>query len=98
MAKKLFVSQPMANKTDEQIETERKAIIDKAKSMYPDIEVLDTFFKGYDGSNPVKFLAMSIDKLSEADIAAFGSGWDERRGCCIEHEICVRYNIPIIFE
>ena len=98
MAKKLFVSQPMNGKSDEEIQRERDQIIAKAKSMYPDVEVLDTFFKGATIDNPVKFLAMSIDKLAEADMAAFGNGWDQKRGCITEHNICERYDIPIIFD
>lgn len=43
--KKLFISQPMNGKTDEQILAERKAAIDNAKKILgEDVEVIDTFY------------------------------------------------------
>lgn len=41
---KLFISQPMKDKTNEEIQTERDAIIAKMKKTYGDIEVIDSFF------------------------------------------------------
>jgi len=32
-------------------------------------------------------------KLSTADVAYFAEGWDEARGCKIEHECAVEYGI-----
>ena len=97
MSKKAFISQPMRGKTPEFIKEEREKMIAIIKEQYPDIEILDTYFKDYDG-NAVGFLGKSIIKLSEADIAAFAPGWEEFRGCTVEHMICEKYDIPIIMD
>ena len=98
--KKLFISQPMNGKTDEQILEERSramkaAGVELAESVTP----VNSFFDGYDpghGCVPLKFLARSIDLLADADVACFTPGWKEARGCRIEHECAVAYGIPVI--
>ena len=44
--KKLFISQPMKDKTDEQILSEREKAIEAAKQKVgDDVEIIDSFFK-----------------------------------------------------
>ena len=96
--KKLFISQPMRDKTDKEILEERKRAIILAKNLVnDDVEIIDSFFKGAPAdAKPLRFLGTSIELLSTADIAYFASGWREERGCAIEHECAVKYNIDII--
>lgn len=70
---KVFISQLMNGKTDEEILKERNQLIDCAKEHYGEnIEVIDSFFKGAPhNANPLWFLGESIKKLSEADVAVF---------------------------
>lgn len=98
MAKKLFISQPMRDKTKEFIKEEREKMIATVKEKYgDDIEIIDSYFPNYNG-NAVGFLSKAIEKLSEADMAVFASGWDQARGCKIEHTICTEYGIPIAID
>ena len=41
---------------------------------------------------PLFYLAKSIDAMSKVDAVIFMKGWENARGCKIEHEIAVRYN------
>ncbi|MCM1363404.1 MAG: DUF4406 domain-containing protein [Ruminococcus sp.] len=93
---KLFISQCMRGRSDEEILAEREAIIEKAKKLCTEeVEVLNSFFDDYTGS-ALYFLSKSLEMLSEADIAVFGPGWEKARGCRIEHQCCEDYEIPII--
>ena len=96
--KKLFISQPMNGKTDEEIIHERNVAIRRAKAVIKeDVQVIDSFFvKAPIETNPLWFLSESIEFLSTADIAYFAVGWDKARGCKIEHEVCKQYGIPTI--
>ena len=97
--KKLFISQPMRDKTDEEIKSERNDIIGKVKERYPDteIEVIDSFFENAPhDAKPLWFLGKSLELLSTADIAYFADGWEEYRGCSIEHKCAIEYGINII--
>lgn len=97
--KKLFISQPMRDRTDEQILAEREAAIESAqKFLKEDVEVIDSFFKDVpeSGCVPLKHLARSLDFLADADVAYFANGWEDARGCRIEHECAVAYGIPAI--
>ena len=96
--KKLFISQPMKGKTNEEIEAEKAKAIEEAKIVLnDDVEVIDSFFKDAPvDAKPLWFIAKSIELLSEADIAYFAKDWDKYRGCKIEHSCAVEYGIKVI--
>lgn len=99
--KKLFISQPMRGKTDEEILKTREEIRIKAEKIIGEpIELIDSFFEDFKpiGNIPVAYLGKSISLLSTADVAYFGEGWKEARGCKIEHEVAVEYGIDRIEE
>ena len=96
--KKLFISQPMNGKTDEEIKAEREIAIKKAEEVIgEDVEVIDSFFESAPhDARPLWFLGKSLELLSTADVAYFAKGWENARGCKIEHECAVQYGINCI--
>jgi hypothetical protein len=91
--KKVFISQPMADKSKKEILAERAELEALAKERFgEDCVILDTYFKNFNGS-ALAFLGKSISKLSEADTAVFGAGWEDARGCVIEHMCCDAYGV-----
>lgn len=98
--KKLFISQPMKGKKDEEILTVREKAIQSAKEkLGEDVEVIDSFFQNAPAdARPLWFLGKSLELLSTADIAYFAEGWEEARGCVIEHDCCIRYGIDTIIK
>lgn len=105
--KKAMISQPMAGKTEEEIrKTKEKAVKELETQGY---EVLDTFFTDEWHSKeameergvvqiPVCFLAKSLDSMSLCHAVYFCKGWEQARGCRIEHEVALRYGLDIIYE
>lgn len=96
--KKLFISQPMKGKTDREISNERERAIELAKqSLGDEVEVIDSFFQNAPAeAKPLWFLGKSLELLSTADVAYFAAGWEEARGCRIEHECAKEYGIDCI--
>ena len=96
--KKLFISQPMKGKSDEEILKERNKAIAKAERLCDDaVEVLDSFFQGAPAdAKPLWFLGKSLEVLSQADVVYFAPGWEDARGCRIEHQCAVEYGIDRI--
>lgn len=96
--KKLFISQPMKDKTDEQILKERNLAIQEVKELVgDDVKVIDSFFKDAPhDARPLWFLGKSLELLSTADVAYFAKDWDKYRGCKIEHTCAVEYGIDRI--
>jgi len=91
---KAIISQPMKGKPEEQIRAERAdAIKMLEKKGY---EVVDTIFPDFEnkGNVPLKFLAKSLEAIADADLVYFMPGWNDARGCKIEHECCVQYDVP----
>lgn len=96
--KKLFISQPMKDKTDEEIKAEREKAIQKATELFgEEVEVIDSFFESAPhNARPLWFLGKSLELLSTADVVYFANGWDKYRGCKIEHTCAVEYGITVI--
>lgn len=96
--KKLFISQPMKGKSDEDILKERNKAIAEAERLCGDVvEVLDSFFQGAPAdAKPLWFLRKSLELLAQADVAYFAPGWADARGCKIEHLCAVEYGIDRI--
>lgn len=96
--KKLFISQPMRDKTNEEIKAERTLAVEKAKKVLgEDVEVIDSFFENAPhDAKPLWFLGKSFELLSIADIAFFCKGWEKYRGCKMEHAACKEYGIRTI--
>lgn len=98
--KKLFISQPMRDKTNEEIKQERERAVASAKDFLgEDVELIDSFFENAPhDAKPLWFLGKSLELLSTADIAYFVSGWEKYRGCRIEQLAAAQYGIEMIME
>ena len=96
--KKLFISQPMRGKTDEEILAVRQRAIESAeKRLGENVEVIDSFFQNAPAdAKPLWFLGKSLELLSGADVAYFAKGWEEARGCRIENTCAIEYGIDVI--
>lgn len=104
---KVMLSQPMAGKTDEEIRiTREKAIAVLENKGY---EIVNTLFTDeWYGEEKMKergvvqiplcFLAKSLENMSLCNAAYFCKGWENARGCRIEHEAAVSYGLEIIYE
>lgn len=101
---RLFISQPMRGKSDEEIESEREDLIAIAKAVYAgrgEVEVIDSFFKGgldvpADAKAPLYHLGKSLELLATADVVIFAERWRDARGCRIEHECAKQYGVSTI--
>ena len=96
--KKLFISQPMKDKTNEEIKAEREKAIKSAKEhLGEDVEVIDSFFlDAPHDAKPLWFLGKSLELLANADVAYFAKDWEKYRGCRIENTCAIEYGIDVI--
>ena len=94
---KVMISQPMNNRTEEQIKEERKRVVDKFEKMH--IEVINTLFTEEVPENcnaAVYYLGKSISAMKDIDALYMCDGWREARGCRIEHQVAKEYGIKIL--
>ena len=93
-----MISQPMAEKTKEEISDERKKMAELLKSKYnDDFAIMDTTVPDYDKKSDLECFSESIKFMSQADVLVMGTGWEKTRGCKLEHEIAEQYNVEIIY-
>lgn len=96
--KKLFISQPMNGKSDEEIKKERQEALLQAVEKYgEEVELIDSFFENAPhDAKPLWFLGKSLELLSTADVVYFANGWENARGCKIEHKCAMEYGLNIL--
>ena len=104
---KAMLSQPMAGKTDEEIVATRERAIQALEEK--GYEIVNTLFTDEWDSNesmkargvvnvPLCFLAKSLENMSLCHAAYFCKGWEQARGCRIEHDVAKAYGLDIIYE
>ena len=97
--KKLFISQPMRGKTDEEILAVRKYAHQTAEWVLGEpVEVIDSYLhETPEVSNSALWcLGRSLELMADADVVYFVYGWEKYRGCRIEHECALEYSKDII--
>lgn len=105
--KKAMLSQPMAGKTQEEIVQTREAAIKHLESI--GCEIVNTLFtdEWYNKESmeergvvqiPLCFLAKSLENMANCHVAYFCKGWENARGCKLEHDAAVAYGLEVIYE
>ena len=107
MIKTAMLSQPMAGKTDAEIAaTREKAIAALEEKGY---EVINTWFTDEWHSDltmmergvvnrPLFFMSKSLAHMSLCHAVYFCKGWENARGCNLEHAAAEAYGLEIIHE
>ncbi len=105
--KKVMFSQPMAGLSDQQIvETRDKAVKFLEEQGFAIVNTLFTH-EWYSKDNmegrgvvqvPLCFLAKSLESMSLCHAVYFAKGWENARGCKIEHDVAKAYGLEIIYE
>lgn len=104
---KAMLSQPMAGKTDEEIIATREKAIKALEAR--GYEIVNTLFtdEWYNRENmenrgvvqiPLCFLAKSLENMSLCHAVYFCKGWEQARGCRLEHDAAVAYGLTVIYE
>ena len=99
--KKVLISQPMRGLSTEQIKINREQAVETV--IVNGCEVLDSIFD-FDDIENIKnkllyYLAKSIKLIAEEVDAVYSmKGWEQARGCVMEHAVCLAYGIPIYYE
>lgn len=105
MKLRVFISQPMTGHNLEEVKSEREAVIaimqqlDKGlRTVGHTVEVVDSFdeeaFKEH--RNPLECLGDCIKIMSTCNVVVFVPGWEKSRGCRVEHQCAVEYNISTV--
>lgn len=107
MTQKAMLSQPMKGKTEEEIKATREKAIkvleakgyEIVNTLYSDEWKNKVDFKKHGIVQvPLCFLSRSLEMMSKCNAVYFCKGWEEARGCKIEHDAAVAYGLDVIYE
>lgn len=102
MKPKAMISQPMGGLSEEKIARVREEAEIKLEER--GYEVVDTMFRFSDEYLKKKgvtnlslhYLAVSLMSMATCDLVYFCKGWENARGCVIEHEAAEKYGLDIM--
>ena len=95
--KKLFISLPIAGKSEEEIRNKMAEYKENAEClMREELELIDSFIDNVPDNIKdvgVWCLGRRIAMMANADVVYFGRGWRNVRDCIVEYEAAYRYKI-----
>jgi hypothetical protein len=105
--KKAMLSQPMAGKTEDEIVSTRERAIKALEAQ--GYSIVNTLFtdEWYSKEQmtergvvqiPLCFLAKSLENMSLCHAAYFCKGWENTRGCKLEHDAAKAYGLEVLYE
>lgn len=97
-----MISQPMSGKTGKEIIAARNEASQRLENM--GYTVVDTYYNKYSvpcyaNNGALYHLGQSLTEMARCDAVYFCKGWENARGCRIEHEAAKAYDgIMCIYE
>ena len=95
---KIMLSSPMNGKTKTEIDNERSEMANLLFDYYDDnCEIMSTVIENHNEKSALECFSESILFMSMADVLAMGFGWENARGCSLEHDIALAYDVPVVY-
>lgn len=96
---KIMISQPMAGKEYDEIQKEREAAVHALEAMgHTVVDTILTVEPPDEGKVRLFYLSYSLNLMSQCDGVFFLPGWENARGCRIEHEAAVAYGLKVFYS
>lgn len=103
---KVFISVPMRGRTDGEIAKDiaiaKSKLSEMAQENQEYIMYVDNFVPSpLDAeikNDSMWYLGGAIQKMSKCDAVYFCPGWETARGCLIEHEVAINYDLECIYH
>ena len=112
MYKNIFISQPMTEKSEEEILATRQKEIDKIHQLFDadgvEINIIASYiddatrkhFQKYTNDDinwDIFWLSQSLERLAMADMIWLCEGWEYSKGCNVELECAIQYGLCIVY-
>lgn len=98
---KIFVSMGFKDRSEDDILNDLADAIFQLTNVYAgtEIEIVHNYYCEKPENGPRLYcLGEAIKKLSECDACYFLEDWEQYKGCRVEMDVCVLYDIPVIFQ
>ena len=99
--KKVFVSMPMRGRSEKEILAGQDRVLNLLNfgESEPRYELADSYLgKSHVEHTPLENLGESLRRMANVDLVVSADGWEDARGCRIEHTCAKEYGIPLVEE
>lgn len=96
---KIFISLPMHNRSQEDIQKDIQIARTAITAIFPNQELTILHNNGCiapASAGRLFYLGSAIQRLDHADAVYFCPGWEDSKGCQVEHFVCELYGIQRI--
>lgn len=97
---KVFISQPMNGRSDEEILKERREMVEAYEEIYGvDVDVIDSFTKSSEdlSKGRIWMLGGSIQLMYDADVILFAPKYGFAKGCIVEETVAKQYGLKHMY-
>lgn len=94
---RVYCAVPMWGRTTSEIETDLETAVSLYSSHTGKSCELVNYSRERLGASPLEAFGESVKIMAKADVVLMLDGWEESRGCRLEHEVAVRYGVPIVY-
>lgn len=92
-----MISQPMYGVPPEEVAMARENATAELERMGYKV-VSPLYFEKIFKDEALHWLGLSLQTMAECDAVYFCKGWEEKRGCRIEHEAAMEYGLEVLYE
>lgn len=100
----VYVSQPMSDKSDQEIIAVREKVFCDFQAENPDATLLGSYMDQAELNKmpvykhqAVALLGEALQVMADADVVLFAPGWEHYRGCRIEDKVATYYDIKKVY-
>lgn len=100
----VYISQPMSDKSEQEIIAIREKIFGDYQAEHPDAMLLGSYMNEVElnrmpvyKNQPVALLGEAMQVMADADVVLFAPGWEKHRGCRIEDRVATYYDIKKVY-
>ena len=93
--KKVFISVPVYGNTKDEVKIQKQEIMKKLEKYNSNIVLLDSWIDKSDSS--LECMGKGLIIMAKADIVVFANGWENSRGCQVEHVCADAYGKIIVY-
>lgn len=93
--KKVFISVPVYGNTKDEVKIQKEEIMKTLERYNSNLVLLDSWI--YKSDSSLECMGEGLIIMARADIVVFASGWENSRGCQLEHACANAYGKNIIY-
>lgn len=94
---RVYCAVPMWGRAESAIASELESAVSLYSSHTGKSCELVNYSRAHTALSPLEAFGESVKSMAKADVVLMLDGWEEARGCRLEHEIAMGFGVPVVY-